>query len=109
MRIYSYLIRFKLLSEYQFSFRKNSSRTLAISKLYDEILNCIDQEMNNCCIFLDLNKAFHTIDQDFLIQKLEFNYGLSQITAEFHNDLCYLFCILTDSLMFQSIPNFLFT
>ena len=53
-RIYSYLIRYKLLSEFQFGFRKNSSTALAINKIYDEILNSIDQGMYTCCIFLDL-------------------------------------------------------
>ena len=41
-RIYSYLIRYKLYSEYQFGFRKNFSTTLAISKIYDKVLNYID-------------------------------------------------------------------
>ena len=52
-RIYSYLIRYKLFSDYQFGFRKNSSTILAISKIYDKILNNIDQGMYTCCIFLD--------------------------------------------------------
>ena len=57
-RIYSYLIRYKLLSDYQFGFRKNSSTTLAISKMYDKILNNIGQGMHTYCIFLDLKKSF---------------------------------------------------
>ena len=44
-RTYSYLIRFKLLSEYQLDYKKNSYTTPAISKIYDEILNNIDQGM----------------------------------------------------------------
>ena len=34
-RLYSYLIRYNLLSDQQFGFRTNSSTTLAISKLYE--------------------------------------------------------------------------
>ena len=41
-RIYSYLTRFYLLSDNQFGFRKNFSPTLAINKLYDELLTAID-------------------------------------------------------------------
>ena len=41
-RIYSYLTRFNLLSDHQFGFRKNCSPTLAINKLYDELLTSID-------------------------------------------------------------------
>ena len=41
-RIYSYLMRFDLLSDRQFGFRKNSSTMLAINKIYDELLSNID-------------------------------------------------------------------
>ena len=81
-RIYSYLIKYKLLSDYQFGFKKNSSTTLAISKMYDEILNSIDQGMYTCCIFLDLKKAFDTVDHYFLLQKLEIIYGFRGIALD---------------------------
>ena len=79
IRIYSYEIRLKLLSEYHFGFRKKSSTTTAISKTYDEILNNIGQKMYNFCIFLDLKKAFDTVDHNLSIQQLEFNYGFRGI------------------------------
>ena len=41
-RLYSYLIRYNLLSDQQFGFRKNSFTTLAISKVYEEQLANID-------------------------------------------------------------------
>ena len=40
--IYSYLTRFNLLSDHQCGFIKNCSSTLAINKLYDELLTLID-------------------------------------------------------------------
>ena len=80
--IYSYSIRYKLLSDYQFGFRKNSSTTLAINKIYDEILNNIDQGMYTCCIFLDLKKAFDTVDHYFLVQKLEITYGFRGVALD---------------------------
>ena len=51
IRIYSYLTRFILLSDQQFGFRKNCSPTLAINKVYDELLTSIDQGLFNCGIF----------------------------------------------------------
>ena len=81
-RIYSHLIRYKLLREYQFGFRKNSSTTLAISKIYDESLNNIDQGMYTCCIFLDLKKAFDTVDHYLLLQKLEITYGFGGVALD---------------------------
>ena len=61
---------------------KNSSTTLAISKIYDEILNNIDQGMYTCCIFLDLKKAFDAVDHYLLLQKLEVTYGFRGIALD---------------------------
>jgi len=54
VRIYSYLIKFNLLSDHQFGFRKNSSTTMAINKLNDGLLTYIDKRLHSCGIFLDL-------------------------------------------------------
>ena len=74
-RIYSYVMRFDLLSDRQFGFRKNSSTMLAINKIYDELLSNIDQGVYSCCIFLDLSKAFDTVNHKILLQNLENFFG----------------------------------
>ena len=51
--MYSYLIRYYLLSDQQFGFRKNSSTTLAISKLLEELLTNIDHGLYTCSVVLD--------------------------------------------------------
>ena len=70
------------LSEYQFGFRKNSSTTLAVSKICAKILNNIDQGMYTCCIFLDLKKAFDTVNQYLLLQKLKITYGFRDVALD---------------------------
>ena len=80
--IHSYLIRYKLLSDCQFGFRENFSTTLALSKIYDEIVNSIYQRIYTCCIFLDLKKVFDKVDHYLLLQSLEIAYGFRGIALD---------------------------
>ena len=65
-----------LLCENQFGFRKNSSTIFAINSIYDKFINSIDQNLYTCCLFLDLSKAFDTVDHDILLDKLYRNFGI---------------------------------
>ena len=62
--------------ENQFDFRKNSSTVLAINSIYDKFINNIDQNLYTCCLFLDLSKAFDTVDHHILLDKLYRNFGI---------------------------------
>ena len=78
--IYSRIINFieknDLLCENQFGFRKNSSTIFAINSIYDKFINNIDQNLYTCCLFLDLSRAFDTVDHDILLDKLYRNFGI---------------------------------
>ena len=78
--IYSRIINFieknDLLGENQFGFRRNSSTIFAINSIYDKFINNIDQNLYKCCLFLDLSKAFDTVDHDILLDRLYRNFEI---------------------------------
>ena len=74
--IYSYLEKFDLLSNRQFGFRLNSSTVHAIGIIHDKLIQKLDNNLCSCCIFLDLSKAFDTVDHNILISKLDYYFGI---------------------------------
>ncbi len=74
-QLYAYFARNSLLSEQQYGFRAKHSTELAGIKLIDYIHNEIDKKKTPVNIFIDLSKAFDTLDFDILLHKLKY-YGL---------------------------------
>ena len=77
-RLIKYVEKNNILSDHQYGFRKNRSTELAIIELVNKITKEIDHGKYTIGIFLDLSKAFHTIDHKILISKLEY-YGIRGI------------------------------
>ena len=65
-RLVSFLARYKVLFNYQYGFRKLHSTTLALIEFTDNIIRFLD-EVNYCIsVFIDLTKAFDTVDHYIL-------------------------------------------
>lgn len=47
----------------------------------DKIQKAIENKQFSCGVFLDLNKAFDTVDHQILIQKLEY-YGIRGVAKD---------------------------
>jgi len=61
--------------KYQFGFREYFSTTLVLIDVTDNIYNSIDDRKHCAGVYLDLQKAFDTVNHDILLYKL-YNYGI---------------------------------
>ncbi len=74
-RIYSYLVKNNLIFEKQFGFRSNYSTNHALISITERIKSLVDSGKYVCGVFVDLEKAFDTVNHRILGEKLNF-YGL---------------------------------
>ena len=82
-RVYSYLLKFKLLSPNQFGFQCSVSTSHAISAVYDDLLNNADKKYYSCCLFMDLSKAFDAVDHNILLRKMSHQFGIRGLANKF--------------------------
>lgn len=71
-RVYSFAQRFKLISEFQFGFQKQSGTLSAVARMIDTIRSFLDASCKNicACIFIDITKAFDSMLHELLLKKL---------------------------------------
>ena len=68
----------QILYKSQYGFRKQMSTSLAIIELVEEITNSLDNHETSVGVFIDLKKAFDTVDHGILIEK-RYHYGIRGI------------------------------
>ena len=88
-RLVNFLSTYNILHENQYGFRKQHSTDLALLDIYDKISSALSNRLHTIGIFLDLSKAFDTIDHNILLTKLH-HYGirgtpLALLTDYLHN------------------------
>ena len=73
--ITKFINKYQLMHQFQYGFRQNSSTEQAITQLTEELSNNIQNKNYTCSIFVDMKKAFDTINHEILLQKLK-RYGI---------------------------------
>ena len=82
-RLISYLDHHQIISDRQFGFRKNHSTNLALISLTEEIRRSLDASKFSCGVFIDLKKAFDTVDHKISIQTSK-TYFSGFVQTKFH-------------------------
>ena len=97
-RLYNYIEKMNLLYPLQHGFRSGHSTVMSLIDIHNKITEAIDSKKLSIGIFLDLSKAFDTVDHEILLKKLE-NYGIrgtpllwfkNYLSSRYHQVKCNL-------------------
>ena len=78
-RLYNFIN--EKLTKRQYGFRAKHSTIQAITEMYTDIIESFDNKSMTIATFLDLSKAFDTIDHNIIINKLK-TYGIRGVALK---------------------------
>ena len=81
IQLYDFFEKHNLFYNSQYGFRKSHSTELAGLELIENVISSMDNNIVPVGIFIDLSKAFDTLNHDILLHKLSF-YGVSGISLK---------------------------
>ena len=80
-RLENFLDKHQIINHGQYGFRTKTTTSMAIIDAIEEITNALDQKKHAVGIFIDLKKAFDTINHSILLNKLKL-YGIRGVAGE---------------------------
>ena len=83
-RLITFLESKEILNQSQYGFRENHSTTMAALEFITQITQALDEKQSTLAVYLDLSKAFNTINHNILLTKLDF-YGIRGIANKWIN------------------------
>ena len=95
-RLFSFLETNQVLYKSQFGFQRGKSTQHSLIEIVERIRSCMENKKYGCGIFIDLKKAFDTVNHDILIQKLE-HYGVRNVSLNWFSSYLkdrsqYVYC-----------------
>ena len=98
-RVYKFLEENNCLYSLQFGFRKRHNTIHALIQITEKIKNALDNGDHACGVFIDLQKAFDTVNHKILLDKL-YHYGIRGLSNKWFKSY------LSDRTQFVSINGF---
>ena len=89
-RLYDYLVKKNILYDNQYGFRKSHSCSYALNYSASAIQKYLENDKHVIGIFINLSKAFDTIEHTKLLQKLNIQY-LFKTTGHFAQRMTIVF------------------
>ena len=86
-RLYTFLNKNNVICNLQFGFRQQYSTSHALINITENIRKALDDGNIGCGVFVDLQKAFDTVDDQLLLAKL-YHYGILGVSNDWFK--CYL-------------------